>query len=102
MEKQPNLGKDGELKPAPKKDNIAICYATDEKYAGLLGVSFLSLLGHASAENFYDIVVLYRWLKEQGEAGVICTDRAECIIHPYDMSAYSEKYEGNLGRLSRS
>ena len=98
MEKQPNLGEDGELKPAAKKDNIAICYATDEKYASLLGVSLLSLLEHASPENFYDIVVLYRWLSEKSKKRLEAFAQTvpNASIRLYDMSVYAEKYEGKL------
>ena len=98
MEKQPNLGEDGELKPAAKKNNIAICYATDEKYASLLGVSLLSLLEHASPGNFYDIVVLYRRLTEKSKERLEAFAQAvpNASIRLYDMTSYAEKYEGKL------
>ena len=98
MEKQPNPEEDGELKPAAKENNIAICYATDEKYASLLGVSLLSLLEHASPENFYDIVILYRRLSEKSKERLesFAQTVPNASIRLYEMSAYAEKYEGKL------
>ncbi len=98
MERQPNPRADGELKPAAKKNNIAICYATDEKYAGLLGVSLLSLLEHVSSENFYDVVVLYRRLSEKSKKRLeaFAQTMPNASVRLYDMSAYAEKYEGKL------
>ena len=40
-----------ELKPVTKKINIAICYATDEKYASLLRIS----LRNASKEKVNEV-----------------------------------------------
>ena len=98
MEKQPNPEEEGELKPAAEKNNIAICYATDEKYAGMLGVSLLSLLEHASPGNFYDIVVLYRRLSEKSKVKLKAFAQTvpNASIRLYDMGAYAEKYEGKL------
>ncbi len=86
------------MKQAAKKNNIAICYATDEKYASLLGVSLLSLLEHASPGNFYDIVVLYRWLSEKSKKRLesFAQTAPNASIRLYDMGAYVEKYEGKL------
>ena len=90
--------KSKELYPVVKKNNIAICYATDEKYAGLLGVSLLSLLEHTSTENFYDIVVLYRRLSEKSKERLEAFAQTvpNASIRLYDVTSYAEKYEEKL------
>lgn len=48
-----------------KKQEIPICFATDDNYVPFLAIAIASLLDHSSSENFYRIFVLITQLKQE-------------------------------------
>ena len=53
------------------KQEIPICFATDDNYVPFLAVAITSLLDNASKDNFYRIFVLTTHLKDENIASIL-------------------------------
>lgn len=77
-----------DLYPMFDKNNVAVCYASDENYAPLLAVSIKSLIKNCSPGHNYDIVILEESLSQEtiDKLLKIATNKNNVSIRTYDVT----------------
>ncbi len=55
------------IKPAFAKNNVAVCFSANDKYAPLLATTVASIAENSSAEFNYDLVVLYSAMSQENQ-----------------------------------
>ena len=78
----------GFVTPAYKKNNIAICFSTDQNYIPYLGVAIQSIIDNSSPRNNYDINVLYESLSVAQQRKILQMKRENISIRFISLRPY--------------
>ena len=77
-----------------KKEEIPICFATDDNYVPFLAVAIASLLDNSSEDNFYRIFVLITQLKEDNIEKIKKLEKANSSIEFISLAKELDKIQG--------
>lgn len=56
-----------EIKPAFKKNNVAVCFSANDKYVPLMAVTLSSIIENSNPENNYDVVILMTSINDENQ-----------------------------------
>lgn len=83
-----------QLHPAFNKKNVAIALLANDFYTPYVGVLLLSLLGHCSEENNYDIIVLNKDISKKNQNGLraLLQDRKNASLRFLNVKRFESQF----------
>lgn len=86
------------LIPAFEQNNVAVCFASDNKFAPYCAVAIKSLIDSASDLNNYDVVILDDGVSEQNKQKIIslAQNKGNISIRFFNIEYIFNRYDNNI------